>query len=156
MLDFGKPLEIQPTETSLNDLVLETLEVARPLAEKEGVEITADTQPSLPSLVLDVPRIKQVLLNLYANAVQASAAGEQVIVRTRLARKEVILEIADRGLGIRDEHSESVFQPFFSTKKGGTGLGLGIVKKIVEAHGGEIYYVTNQERGTTFIVRLPH
>ena len=155
MLDFGKPLEIQPTETSLNDLVLETLEVARPVAEKAGVEIKADPQPSLPSLVLDVPRIKQVLLNLCANAVQASPAGEQVIVRTRLARNGVILEVADRGSGITEEHSESVFHPFFSTKKGGTGLGLGIVKKIVEAHGGEIHYITNPEKGTTFIIRLP-
>lgn len=155
MLDFGKPLEIQPTETSLNDLVLETLEVARPMAEKAGVEIKADPQPSLPSLVLDVPRIKQVLLNLCANAVQASPAGEQVMVRTRLARNGVILEVADRGSGITEEHSESVFHPFFSTKKGGTGLGLGIVKKIVEAHGGEIYYITNPAKGTTFIIRLP-
>ena len=155
MLDFGKPLEIQPTETSLNDLVLETLEVARPVAEKAGVEIKAEPQPSLPSLLLDVPRIKQVLLNLCANAVQASPAGEQVTVRTRLARHGVILEVSDRGHGITEEHNESVFQPFFSTKKGGTGLGLGTAKKIVEAHGGEIHFMANPEKGTTFVVHLP-
>ena len=134
MLDFGRPMEIQPTKISLNELVLESIEVTQAVARKTGVELKADLEQSLPFLLLDGPRIKQVLLNLMTNAVHASPAGEPVLVRTRLERNVVVLEVVDRGCGITEEHRESVFHPFFSTKKGGTGLGLGIVKKIAEAH----------------------
>jgi two-component system sensor histidine kinase HydH len=155
MLDFGRPLEIQPTKISLNELVMKTVEVAEPVARKSGVELKADLEPSLPPLLLDGPRIEQVILNLITNAVQASPAGERVLVRTHLENGEVLLKVADRGCGIAEEHRESVFHPFFSTKKTGTGLGLGIVKKIVEAHGGDVSFQSNPEKGVTFSVRLP-
>ncbi len=155
MLDFGRPLEIQPAKISLNELVLESIEVAQPVARKTGVELKADLEQSLPSPLLDGPRIKQVLLNLMTNAVHASPAGERVLVRTRLERNVVVLEVVDRGCGITEEHRESVFHPFFSTKKGGTGLGLGIVKKIAEAHRGEVSFRPNPGKGVTFSVRFP-
>ena len=66
-----------------------------------------------------------------------------------------MLEVVDRGPGISAEHRESVFHPFVSTKKTGTGLGLAIVKKIVELHGGQVFFRTNQEIGVTFVVRFP-
>lgn len=155
MLDFGRPLEIQPTEISLNELVMKTVEVAEPVARKSGVELKTDLEPSLPPLLLDGPRIEQVILNLITNAVQASPAGERVLVRTHLESGEVLLEVADRGCGITEEHRDNVFHPFFSTKKAGTGLGLGIVKKIVEAHGGDVSFQSNPEKGVTFSVRFP-
>jgi len=155
MLDFGRPLEIQPTEISLNELVMKTVKVAEPVARKSGVELKTDLEPSLPLLLLDGPRIEQVILNLVTNAVQASPAGEHVLVRTHLESDEVLLEVADRGCGIMEEHRDNVFHPFFSTKKAGTGLGLGIVKKIVEAHGGDVSFQSNPEKGVTFSVRLP-
>lgn len=155
MLDFGRPLEIQPTEISLNELVMKTVKVAEPVARKSGVELKTDLEPSLPLLLLDGPRIEQVILNLITNAVQASPAGEHVLVRTHLESDEVLLEVADRGCGIMEEHRDNVFHPFFSTKKAGTGLGLGIVKKIVEAHGGDVSFQSNPEKGVTFSVRLP-
>jgi signal transduction histidine kinase len=89
------------------------------------------------------------------NAVQASSAGENVIVRTSLENPWVILEVIDFGSGITKEHQESIFRPFFSTKDEGTGLGLGIVKKIVKSHGGDISFHANPEKGVTFTVRLP-
>jgi len=84
---------------------------------------------SLPSVVLDAPRVNQVLLNLTTNAIQASHAGEHVRVCTRLNSLGIVLEVADHGGGIAKEYRESIFHPFFSTKREGTGLGLGIVKK---------------------------
>jgi len=87
--------------------------------------------------------------------VQASTAGDHVLVRTRLDSLGVALEVVDCGCGITKESHESIFNLFFSTKKGGTGLGLGIVKKIVEGHGGEISFHPNPEKGVTFTVRLP-
>jgi two-component system sensor histidine kinase HydH len=155
MLDFGRPLELQPTKTSLNELVQESIEVAQPMAREGGVELKADLEPSLPALFVDIPRGKQVFLNLITNAVQASSAGEHVTVRTRHAENGVAAEVIDRGCGIKEQDRQSVFHPFFSTKKGGAGLGLSIVKKIVEAHGGQVSFHTSRQEGVTFVVRLP-
>jgi len=155
MLDFGKPLQLKPSEIDFNELVLESIKVAQPMATKNGVKLETDLGPSLPSVLLDALRVKQVIVNLMANSVQASTAGDHVLVRTRLDSLGVALEVVDCGCGITKESHESIFNLFFSTKKGGTGLGLGIVKKIVEGHGGEISFHPNPEKGVTFTVRLP-
>lgn len=155
MLDFGKPMKLQLKDTNLNELVLDSIKVAKPLAKKAEVALKTDLSGSLPALALDAPRVKQMLLNLITNAVQASSEGEHVLVRTRPDNPWVALEVVDDGRGITKEHHESIFHPFFSTKKSGTGLGLGIVKKIVETHGGEISFHPNAEKGVTFTVRFP-
>jgi signal transduction histidine kinase len=155
MLDFGKPVELQFTEIDFNELVSDSVRVAQPMAKENGVELETDLAPSLPSVVLDAPRVKQILLNLISNAVQASHAGDRVQVYTRLNSLGIVLEVADHGEGIAKEHRESIFHPFFSTKREGTGLGLGIVKKIVETHGGDVSFRINQEKGVTFTVQLP-
>jgi two-component system sensor histidine kinase HydH len=155
MLDFGKPMKLQITDTNLNELVLDSIKVTTPLAIKARVALKTDLDGSLPAMALDVPRVKQMLLNLITNAVQASVEGEQVLIRTLSGNPGVVLEVVDEGHGIAEEHFESIFNPFFSTKKGGTGLGLGIVKKIIETHGGEISFHPNPEKGVTFTVRFP-
>lgn len=155
MLDFGKPLQLKPSKIDFNELVLESIKVAQPMAKKNGVKLETELEPSLPSVLLDAPRVKQVILNLITNAVQASPTGENVLVRNRMEDPWVILEVVDYGSGITKEHHESIFHPFFSTKDGGTGLGLGIVKKIVESHGGNISFHPNPEKGVTFTVRFP-
>jgi signal transduction histidine kinase len=148
-------MNLQLMDTYLNDLVLDSIKVAKPMAVKAGIELKTDLITSLPALTLDSSRIKQMLLNLITNAVQASPKGEHVLISTRPGNPGVVLEVVDEGCGIAEEHRESIFHPFFSTKKGGTGLGLGIVKKIVEAHGGEISFRPNTEKGITFTVRFP-
>jgi len=155
MLDFGKPLQLKPSEIDFNELVLESIKVAQPMAKKNGVKLETDLEPSLPSVLLDATRVNQVILNLMTNAVQASPTGEHVLVRSRMEGPWVILEVIDYGCGIIKENHESIFHPFFSTKDGGTGLGLGIVKKIVESHGGDISFRPNRDRGVTFTVKLP-
>ena len=155
MLDFGRPLELHPTKVDLNEIVRQCIEITEGMAEKANVEIEADMDASLPSLMLDVPRLKQVLLNLITNAVQASPAGERVLVKAYLLKKWALIEVSDRGGGIKEGDQEIVFSPFFSTKRGGTGLGLAIVKKIVEAHGGKASFRSNPEMGVTFVVQLP-
>jgi two-component system sensor histidine kinase FlrB len=89
------------------------------------------------------------------NAVQASQAGEQILIKTCSTNGGVVLDVIDHGCGITEENRGSVFHPFFSTKKGGAGLGLGIAKKIVEAHRGEISFYPNTQKGITFRVRFP-
>ena len=155
MLDFGKPVELQFTEIDFNELVSDSVKVAQPMATENGVGLETDLASSLPSVVLDAPKVKQVLLNLITNAIQASTAGEHVRVCTRLNSPGVVLEVVDHDGGIAKEYRESIFHPFFSTKSGGTGLGLGIVKRIVETHGGDVSFRANQEKGVTFTVRLP-
>jgi two-component system, NtrC family, sensor histidine kinase HydH len=155
MLEFGKPMELAPSRVSLNDLVKETVEISKPIAAKAGVELKTELDKSVPILELDASRLKQVFMNLIVNAIQASASGEEIRVRTRRSKRRAFVEIEDCGCGISEEEREKVFQPFFSTKKQGTGLGLAIVKKIVEAHGGRITFHPNKNMGTTFVVALP-
>lgn len=155
MLDFGKPVELQFIEIDFNELVSDSVRVAQPMAKENGVELETNLARSLPSVVLDAPRVKQILSNLITNAIQASHTGDRVRVCTRLNSLGIVLEVADHGEGIAKEYHESIFHPFFSTKREGTGLGLGIVKKIVETHGGEVSFSANQEKGVTFTVRLP-
>ena len=155
MLDFGKPVELQFTEIDFNALVSDSVRVTKPMAKENGVELETDLASSLPSVFLDAPRVKQILLNLITNAIQASHAGDRVRVCTRQNSLGIMLEVADHGEGIAKKYRESIFHPFFSTKREGTGLGLGIVKKIVETHGGDVSFRANQEKGVTFTVWLP-
>ncbi len=142
------------SETNLNDLILATIGTIEEMISQTKVDLKPKLDLSLPLLMLDASRVKQVVLNLITNAVQASPPGGCVYVRTRLGRR-VVLEISDCGYGIREGDRELIFSPFFSTKRGGTGLGLAIVKKIVDAHGGSISFFSNPGKGVTFVVRFP-
>ncbi|MFC1863680.1 PAS domain-containing sensor histidine kinase [Thermodesulfobacteriota bacterium] len=155
MLDFGRHLKIHPKKTDLNELVTETVEMAKPIALEAEVELKVELDSSLPFFLFDGPRVKRVLLNLITNAIQASPEGEHVLIKTLLDGHQVVLKVIDHGCGITEEHYESIFHPFFSTKKTGAGLGLGIAKKIVEAHGGEVILSSAQEKGVTFNVYFP-
>lgn len=156
MLDFGRPLELRRDTTDLNRLVEECMEACRPIAETKGVAFQKNFHSGVPPLSLDENRIKQVLNNVITNAVQASSRGDNVRVKTQRIGEDSIVEVTDSGCGIPEEDREKIFEPFFSTKKEGTGLGLPIVKKIVEAHGGSISLSSNPERGVTFSGRLPN
>jgi signal transduction histidine kinase len=136
MLDFGRPVELQLTKTEVNQLIQETIGMIKGIASKAGVELRTDLDPFVQPLMLDVHRVKQILLNLITDAVQASPTGEHVLVKARFTRSVLMMHVSDRGDGIKEQDQEIVFAPFFSRKRGGTGLGLAFVKKIVEAHGG--------------------
>lgn len=155
MLDFGKPAELHLKRTNLNDLVQEVTDGIRPVAEKTQVVLDTDLDPLLPPLMLDGPKIKQALLNLVMNALEASPAGEHVLVKTAGDRQGVGLCVMDDGPGIDPEDVENIFKPFFTKKSKGTGLGLPIVKKIVEAHRGQVSFHPNQEKGITFTATFP-
>jgi two-component system, NtrC family, sensor histidine kinase HydH len=105
--------------------------------------------------VFDSMRMKQVLINLAANAVQASPEGEMVRICAYRRAGKLIIDVSDRGCGIPLDNREQVFTDFFTTKDDGTGLGLPIAKKIIEAHGGRLEIIDNQDRGLTFRVTMP-
>ena len=155
MLDFGRPLELQKSKENLNSLTEECVELLTPLAKDNQVELKTEFGSELPQQPLDKNRIKQVIINLITNAIQASAKGKTILLRTGKVKNGVVLDVSDSGSGINEEDREKIFEPFFSTKKQGTGLGLAIVKKIVESHGGSIFLYPNQDEGVTFSIRLP-
>ena len=152
MLDFGKELEIHPADVSLNTIVEEAIGVARPMAEASGVELCVETDRNLVEFPMDGPRIKQVLLNLISNSIQASTPGNKVTIKTESSNGHVLLQVSDQGCGISLEDRDKIFDPFFSKKKDGTGLGLAIVKKIVEAHDANISVQSNKPQGTTITI----
>jgi signal transduction histidine kinase len=152
LLDFGKPLELHRSRVDLNELSREALELSQPMANQKHVDLKTDLDPSAPALMLDSQRVHQVLVNLISNAVEVSPAGEDVCVRTRSDNGAVFLEVSDSGCGIKPEDKAKVFQPFFSTKETGIGLGLAASKKIVEMHGGKIGFYQNSPKGTTFTI----
>ncbi len=154
MLDYARPLELELSKTDLNRLVSESVGIAEALAKDSGVALRAELEPSIPPVMLDVRRVQQVVLNLLTNGVQACPAGGRVIIRTCCSDRFASMDVIDCGHGIEREDCGKIFQPFFSTKKDGTGLGLANVKKIVDAHRGEISFRANPEKGTTFTVKF--
>jgi signal transduction histidine kinase len=111
--------------------------------------------PALPLIEGDAELLERVFFNLLQNAVQASAADATVTLKTRAAGGGVEVAILDRGAGIKAEDLEQIFNPFFTTKPGGVGLGLAISAKIVDEHGGRIRVESEIGRGSTFLVTLP-
>ena len=111
--------------------------------------------PAIRPLPLDGEWMERVIYNLVVNAAQASPAGAIVTLRTRLVGEAVEIAVIDRGEGIAPEHRESIFNPFFTTKRDGVGLGLPIVAKIVSEHGGRIDLESESGKGSVFRVSLP-
>jgi signal transduction histidine kinase len=149
----------EPKNFDLNDLVRETLGVLSALAVGRKVELTSSiTQNALPILG-DRIQIQQVILNLVVNGIDAMSetpAENRVInIRTACAEKFAELSVSDRGPGIPEDKLKEVFQPFFTSKAEGMGMGLSIARTIVEAHHGEIWAKNRVHDGASFRIRLP-
>jgi signal transduction histidine kinase len=104
---------------------------------------------------LDADAMKQAVLNILVNAQQAMPDGGEMIVRTTLNVSGAVIEVVDTGCGIPSENNDKVFRPYFSTKRGGTGLGLPTARRIVEEHGGRIAFDSEVGKGTCFRILLP-
>jgi signal transduction histidine kinase len=155
MLDFARPLELSQAPVDLAELAAECLELAATMAAQRQVELQLEDPKPQITPRLDPYRVQQALLNLVTNAVQASPPGSRVTVRLVARYREVRLEVRDQGVGIDPENRQQVLNPFFTTKKEGTGLGLPIAKKIAEAHHGRVEMEENQPRGMVFSLVLP-
>ena len=136
-------------------MVKETLSIVNGAAKAKEVSLEADLRQCDNPVPMDGSRIKQVLINLIMNAIQASPKGESVMVNLHRQKREIIFDVVDCGSGIPPNQRSEIFSPFFTTKKEGTGLGLPIVKKIVDAHKGRIEVLDNPGAGVTFRVVLP-
>jgi len=147
-LDFARPLEPRRESASI-------IEVIERAARRAKVDIERDYPSSMPDIAIDTQLMEQVFLNLIQNAAQASEAGSPVTVRVREDEGEVHVSVIDEGCGIPKDEIETIFNPFVTTKQNGVGLGLAIVAKIVDGHGGKMTVESEPGRGSTFLVCLP-
>ena len=154
-LNFAKVRQLHREPTNLNDQVRRLLDFFRPKAEEAGIEIVAYLASDLPTVLIDREVFHGALLNLVLNAQQAIADGGQLVARTYPTADGVGLDLIDTGCGIEPDACAKVFDAFFSTKSGGSGLGLPTTKKIIEAHGGSISVQSEPGHGTQFTIRLP-
>lgn len=154
-LGFAKVRQLALEPSDLGAQVQRIVEFFRPTAKESNIEIICYLDPDLPSVVLDREAFQGALMNLVINAQQAMPDGGQLVFRTRPAAAGVALELIDTGIGMDEKALSRIFEAFYSTKPGGTGLGLATARKIVEAHGGRILAQSEPGRGTQFKIELP-
>jgi signal transduction histidine kinase len=153
-LNFARPLQIHPAEADLCVVVNEVIRQQADLAQERQVRLVA-RQESARQFCFDADLLTVALANLVQNAIQASVAGQEVEVRTERSGSDVKIWVTDQGHGIPPQHLENIFNPFFTTKPQGVGLGLPIVAKIVDEHQGRIQVFSDPGRGTKFEIVLP-
>ena len=154
-LQFARAGQLNLVTCSLNDEVHDFLSFIRPQAEDTGVELRPHLDANLPAVAIDTALIRQVLSNLGRNALQAMPDGGTLEFITRSRGDQVALEVIDTGEGMTSATVEKMFQAFFSTRSGGSGLGLPTVRRIIEAHGGSIECESEPGRGTRFTILIP-
>jgi two-component system, NtrC family, sensor histidine kinase HydH len=137
-LEFARPQRLQQRTTQPSAIIESVIRLASETAKMAGVLIHGDLPDDVPSVMLDPEQIKQVLLNLVINAIQATPSGGNVTLRAKMDGSKLALEVEDEGQGIPQENLEKIFDPFFTTRADGTGLGLSIAHSIVSQHGGTI------------------
>jgi len=150
-----KPMDTRLEDGSINQVVKELLDFMRFELEQAGVKLESDLDSSLPPLRMDCRYMKQAILNLVKNAVSAMPEGGTLRIDTERHGDTVRVRVSDTGTGIPEEIIGKIFEPYFTTKQFGTGLGLTIVFKIVRAHMGDIAVTSRMGEGTTFTISLP-
>lgn len=150
-----RPTPLQVKITSLNDVVQKTIQLLRPELDNRGIVVKSRLARQLPATPIDPTQTQQALVNLVKNAMQAMTRGGTLSLQTGESSEAVWVSVADTGGGIPQEQINRIFEPFYTTKKKGTGLGLMIVQRIVRAHGGRIELESHVGRGTTFRLWLP-
>jgi signal transduction histidine kinase len=154
-LRYAGRLELDRRPVELNSLLEELVDFFAPQAQAQRVQLRL-SKHSAPLTVGGDPRLlKQALLNLMINGVQAMNGGGEMIVSLSSAPGQAVIDVIDTGPGIPTDAVDKIFQAYYSTKRGGTGLGLPMAKRIVEEHGGELAVKSEPGRGSDFTMRLP-
>jgi two-component system, NtrC family, sensor histidine kinase HydH len=154
-LDYAKPrpprlleIDIPPILDSVVGLVSHTL-------DQKAIAFRKETALRLPVVKCDPEQLKQVLVNLLINAIQASSDGGEILLQARMRGSSLHIQVKDQGVGVRAEDLDKIFDPFYTTKENGTGLGLSVAYQIIEQLGGSVTAERNVDRGMTFSVLLP-
>jgi PAS domain S-box-containing protein len=154
-LDFTRPMDVRLEATQIADVLKEVVEVAKPQLQKSKIQVAQLIPIDVPEVYVDRALLKQAVLNLVLNAVEAMPGGGQL--RLMLSRRGEMAEITvgDTGKGIPTENRQKIFQLFFTTRPGGSGIGLASTFRIVQLHNGSIDFTSEVGRGTTFRIELP-
>jgi PAS domain S-box-containing protein len=149
---FSQP---QKVPGDLNGLIQQTARLLEPSLQEHHIDLTLELDSGLGEVAFDAGHMRQVLLNLLKNSIEAMASGGSLSIRTQVLDGKVTVEVADTGTGIPPDVMEKLFQPFFSTKAKGSGLGLAICQRVIQAHGGEIKLESTPGQGTQVKMVLP-
>jgi signal transduction histidine kinase len=143
-------------EESINHLLTELADFVRPVATRQGLTLQMELDPNVPLMEIDRGLLRQAVLNLVKNGLEALSHGGSLTITSRLVNDQAEISVIDNGPGISREVAARLFEPFFTTKPQGTGLGLSIVRQITEEHGGELTWATPPGGGgAAFTIRLP-
>ena len=154
-LAFARFPRPQFDEDSVNDMVTAVTEFVRPVAARQGITVRVETDPAVPPMPIDRSLLRQAVLNLIKNGLEALSQGGSMTVTTRRVDDTVEIAVSDTGPGITEEVGRRLFEQFFTTKPQGTGLGLSITRQIAEQHGGQITWSSQPGAGATFTITLP-
>jgi signal transduction histidine kinase len=155
LLDFARPKTPEFRSVEPNRLIDAIINLTGHSAEQKGITLRKEVVPSVPAFECDPEQMKQVILNLAINAVQAMTGPGEVLLSAHQRHSSVVISVRDQGPGVDEENIEKIFNPFFTTKEAGTGLGLSVVYQIVSRHGGIVRAERNPGSGMTFSVVIP-
>ena len=154
-LRFNKVNQLELTLGSLNDQLDRVLDLFSAQADESHIEVIRYLDPDLPSIRLNAETLQAALVNLVKNALEAMPDGGQLTARTRVTRQGVALDLIDTGVGMDERTAMKMFDAFYTTKSGGSGLGLPTARRIIEAHGGRIGVHSEVGIGTQFTLEFP-
>lgn len=157
-MNYGRPLKVRKSQVDYQELLERTLPVVQAKLAEQGAVVERQIDPDLPPLWLDPELMRNCITNFITNAAQAMPGGGLIKLGAEMDKDNpgwVCLSFTDQGGGIAEDDLEKIFQPYFTTKDLGIGLGLAITERIVKEHGGEISVTSSPGTGTTFTVRLP-
>ena len=156
LLQFARPSPPKLESTNLYELLNNTLGFLSNNFTRHNISVQKDYEDIKDrQFFLDANQIKQVVLNLFLNAIDAMPGGGTLLVTGRVSNPSVVISVADTGCGIAPEDLKHIFEAFFTKKEKGTGLGLAVTKNIIEEHGGKISVKSKIGEGTTFAIELP-
>jgi PAS domain S-box-containing protein len=150
-----RPMDVQLLSENPGPIIREVADLVEPEAERFGIELNLSIPSDLPKILMDKRLIKQALLNLIKNAMAVMPQGGKLGIIAELGQDELRISISDTGTGIPEELLTKIFEPYFTTKKSGTGLGLTITFKIIKEHSGDISLESKEGEGSTFTIHLP-
>jgi len=155
-LAYARPTQLVAKSMQVNDLISDTLAFLEPEIERSGIHLQLELDPQLPAIQADEAHLKQALLNVIQNGIQVLRPTTKLQISTRkINGDKIMIKILDEGPGISHEELKNIFRVFYSTRKGGTGLGLPIAQRIVELHRGQIEVESEVGKGTIFTFVLP-
>jgi signal transduction histidine kinase len=155
-LDFARPIQLDIKEEELKGIIDNVVQTCKTKAEESGVNLSVQVPTVSMKIATDPHHMERALMNLLANSIEASRAGQDVVISAENKGSTCVIRVKDKGVGMDKEILENIIVPFYTKKKKGTGLGMPIVKNIVEGHSGKISIDSRIGHGTEVILELPY